>query len=250
MNETNRPYYWKECNLFRAFKECGFEPKAIFDVGSSHSGWSWNISSLFPEAAFHLFEPLADYKPNYQKRAAWVLASRPNLRLHKIALGEIDGQTQIGSDEAGYGASTLVTEASEIFPEMFDIPIRRLDSYVAEFGLPKPQVLKVDVQGAELAVLEGAGSLLEDVRLIQIESWLRRSYDGKTPLLHEITEYLSGRGFSLIDFGGVYYTDLHEMLALDAFFARVDLLDQSRGKLPNGSLIEDRDIGPLPSPIR
>jgi FkbM family methyltransferase len=204
------------------------------------------MSSLFPGAAFHLFEPLFDIKPNYQKDWIRDFLESPNVRLHKIALGDGDGWTPLGSDETGYSASTLVSVPSKHFPELFRVPIRRLDSYVAEFGLPRAQILKVDVQGAELAVLEGAGSLLEDVRLIQIETWLRRSYDGKTPLLHEITEYLSSRGFSLIDFGGVYYTDLHEILAVDAFFAHVDHLNQSSGKLPNRPLIEDRDFGPLP----
>lgn len=246
MSQSDRPHYWRELNFFQAFKDCGFEPEAVFDIGSSHAGWSWRLSSLFPEAAFHLFEPLFDYKPNYQKDWIRDFLESPNVRVHKTALGNSDGWTPLGSDESGYSASTLVSAPSEHFPEVFKVPIRRLDSYVAEFGLPKPQLLKVDVQGAELAVLDGAGPMLEDVRLIQIETWLRRSYDGKTPLLHEITEYLSGRGFSLIDFGGVYYTDLHEMLAVDGFFAHVDLLNQSRGKLPNRPLIDDPDSRPLP----
>jgi FkbM family methyltransferase len=246
MSQPDRPHYWRELNFFGAFKACGFEPEAIFDIGSSHAGWSWRLSSLFPGAAFHLFEPLFDHKPNYHKDWIRDFLESPNVRVHSIALGDNDGWTSLGSDDSGYSASTLVSEPSKHFPEVFKVPIRRLDSYVKELGLPKVQLLKVDVQGAELAVLDGAGSLLEDVRLIQIETWLRRSYDGKTPLLHEITEYLSDRGFSLIDFGGVYYTDLHEMLAVDAFFARVDLLNEIHGKLPNRPLIEDLDSRPLP----
>jgi FkbM family methyltransferase len=240
MKENDRPYYWREMNFFRAFKECGFEPKAVFDVGSSHAGWSWKIAEVFPEAAFHLFEPLVDYKPFYQEGTAGALAQLPNVRIHKIALGARNGRTSFGSDEAGYSASTLVTTVSNHFPEMYEVPIRRLDSYVSEFGLARPEVLKIDVQGGEIAVLEGAGSLLADVRLIQIEAWLRRSYGGKTPLLHEITEYLSAQGFSLVDFGGMHYTDLHEVIALDEYFAHADLLKQGQGKLPKSSLLEDR----------
>jgi FkbM family methyltransferase len=242
MNQTKRPYYWREWNLLRAFKECGFEPIAIFDVGSSHCGWSFDISPLFPEAAFHLFEPLLDYKPDYQKWSAGVLARRPNLQVHKIAIGEIDGRTQIGSDKTGYGASTLVTKPSKNHPEMFDVPIRRLDSYVAEFGLPNPDVLKVDVQGGEIAVLKGAGSLLKDVRLIQIETWLLRSYGGETPLLNEIMDFLGRVSFQLVEFGDLYYDELHQIYALDAFFAHSELLDQYRGRLPQKPLIDDRDL--------
>jgi FkbM family methyltransferase len=241
MQQSDRPYYWRDMNFFRAFKDCGFEPRAIFDVGSSHAGWSWEVSELFPEAEFHLFEPLVDYKPDYQKGIAGALAERANLRIHKIALGKEDGFTPFGSDEAGYGASTLVTAPSKDFPDVFRVPIRRLDAYVAEFGLLGPQVLKVDVQGGEIAVLEGAGSLLKDMQLIQIETWLQRSYDGKTPLLHEIMDYLNPIGFRLVEFGDAFYDDLHQLCGVDAFFAQLELLDQCRERLPKTRLTDDRD---------
>ena len=242
MIPTNRPYYWREINFFRAFKDCGFEPKAIFDVGSSHAGWSWEVSSIFPQTPFHLFEPLVDYKPPYQKGITGALAERPNLRIHKIALGSWDGWTQFGSDEAGYSGSTLVTVPSEKFPEMYRVPIRRLDSYAAELRLPGPDVLKVDVQGGEIAVLEGTGSLLQDVQLIQIETWLHRSYGVKTPLLHEIMDCLSPIGFQLVEFGDAFYDELHQLCVLDAFFAQWELLNQCRERLPKTRLTDNRNF--------
>jgi FkbM family methyltransferase len=241
MSQTNRPYYRREINFFRAFKDCGFEPKAIFDVGSSDAGWSWELSSVFPEAMFHLFEPLVDYKPNYQKGITGALAERPNLQIHKIAVGRWNGWTSFGSDESGYSGSTLATAPSASFPEMYRVPIRRLDSYAAELRLPRPDVLKVDVQGGEIAVLEGSGSLLQGVQLIQIETWLRRSYGEKTPLLHEIIDYLSRFGLQLVEFGDSYYDELHKIYALDAFFAHSQLLDRFGGMLPKDRLIDDRD---------
>jgi len=242
MIPTNRPYYWREINFFRAFKDCGFEPIAIFDVGSSHAGWSWELSSVFPEAPFHLFEPLVDYKPSYQEGITGALAERPNLRIHKVALGRRNGWTPFGTDEAGYSGSTLIIVPSEKFPETYRVPVRRLDSYVAELRLPRPDVLKVDVQGGEIAVLEGSGSLLRDVRLIQIETWLRRSYDGKAPLLHDIIEYLSRFKLQLVEFGDPFYDELHQICALDAFFAHSELLDRYRGRLPKDRLMDDRDL--------
>jgi FkbM family methyltransferase len=241
VTESNRPYYWREINFFRAFKECGFEPKAVFDIGSSDAGWSWELSSVFPEATFDLLEPLIDYKPSYQKGVTGALAERPNLRIHKIALGSHDGWTQFGSDESGYSGSTLVTAPSQHFPEVYRVPIRRLDSYVAELLLPGPDVLKVDVQGAEIAVLEGCGSLLQDVQLIQIETWLYRSYDGKAPLLHEIIDYLSRFKLQLVEFGDPFYDELHQLCALDAYFAHLGLLEKSGGKLQRTRLTHDRD---------
>jgi hypothetical protein len=43
----------------------------------------------------------------------------------------------------------------------------------------------------------------------------------------------------LVDFGGSYYGDLHDLYAIDAFFARRELLEQYADKLPKGSLTVD-----------
>jgi FkbM family methyltransferase len=233
-------YFWHETNLFRAFKEAGFEPRVFFEIGSSNSGWSYQMATLFPGARFHLFEPLVDRKDFYRENTARILGLRPDFRVHKIAVGQVDGITKLGVDDSGYGASTLVTETSEKFTELVEVQMRRLDTLVFEQDLPRPDVLKIDVQGGELGVLIGAGSVLDTVQLIQAEVWLARGYWEQTPLFHEIAEYLSVKGFLFLAFGGFYYSDLHELYAADAFFGRKELLKCYGPKLPNGSLTGER----------
>jgi FkbM family methyltransferase len=233
----DKAWYWRELNLFRAFKEAGFEPTAVFDIGSSHSGWSYEVAQVFPAAQFDLFEPLLDHKAHYRDNTREVLLARPDFRIHKVAVGNFDGTTRIGLDESGYGASTLVTQPNATFREMIEIPIRRLDTIVFELGLPRPEVLKLDVQGGELAVLTGSGALLDTVSLIQTETWFLRAYGNDTPLHHEIDQYLNAKGFFLVEFGEFYYGDSHELHSSDAFFARADLLRRLAGRLPKASLI-------------
>ncbi len=236
MENESTTYFWHETNLFRTFKEAGFEPRVFFEIGSSNSGWSYQMATLFPTARFHLFEPLVDHKDFYRENTARIVQLRPDFRIHKIAVGDVDGTTKLGVDASGYSASTLVTEIDETFTELVEVPIRRLDTFVFEQDLPRPDVLKIDVQGGELAVLIGAGSVLEAVQVIQAEVWLTRGYWKQTPLLHEISEYLSGKGFLLGAFGGSYYSNLHELYATDAFFAQSALLERYADKLPKGSL--------------
>jgi hypothetical protein len=44
------------------------------------------------------------------------------------------------------------------------VRVRRLDGLAAEEGLPAPDLIKVDVEGAEGDVLEGAGQILANAR--------------------------------------------------------------------------------------
>ena len=236
MDNEGRVWNWRAANLFRVFKTAGFEPRTIFDIGSSHCGWSYEVSQILPAAQFHLFEPLLDHQEFYRENTEIILRVRPDFRIHKVAIGEVDGMTKLGMDECGYSASTLVTETDATFTALVEVPIRRLDAIVFEQNLPRPDVMKLDVQGGEMGVLIGSGSLLDTVQLIQIEVWLLRRYGGETPLLHEITEYLGAKGFLPIGFGDFHYGDLHELYAADAFFARSSLLEEYASRLPKGSL--------------
>jgi len=239
VESESKAWYLHEVNLFRTFKEAGFNPGSIFDIGSSHSGWSYEVSQVFPAAQYDLFEPLLDHKAFYRDNTAGILKIRPDFRIHRTAIGNFDGTTHIGVDESGYGASTLVAQTGGTFSEVVEVPVRRLDTIAFQLGLPRPDILKMDVQGGELAVLTGSGSLLDTVQLIQAETWFSRSYGNDTPLHHEVAQYLNAKGFLLVEFGQCFYGDSHELYSVDAFFARSDLLKRLAAGLPKGSLTVD-----------
>jgi FkbM family methyltransferase len=225
-------FYQEELSIFQNLKQAGFRPTLIFDVGASHGGWSFYVSNVFSEARFHLFEPLIDFKPYYEENTTRILQQRPKFVLHKVALGVSEGPTQIFSDAAGYGASTLAKTTSEYLPESFTIEVKRLDNLVTTLQLPGPDLIKMDVQGSELLVLEGSGDFLNDIKIIQLEGWFDRGYGPSTPLLHEIKSYLNAKGFALFEFGAPYYTATHELYSIDVFFASKEVLDQLGRKLP------------------
>jgi FkbM family methyltransferase len=236
-------YDWAEKTVFCAFKEAGFTPRVIFDIGSSHSGWSYAIAQIFPEAQFHLFEPQVDLRPFYKSNTEHIQKLRPDFTVHKIALGSRNGKTQMISNREGFGATTIVRQKFGHFVERFEVPIYRLETFASVTKLPKPDLIKIDVQGGELEVLKGAGSLLQWVGLIQLETWLRRGYRGKTPVLQEVIAFLQRKSFKLVELGERFYANDHELYAVDAFFAQTGLLDRVGAKLPGGPLTSIRGPG-------
>ena len=89
-------YFSHEIKLFRAFRDAGLNPGVFFDVGSSNSGWSFQMAGLFPAARFHLFEPLVDHKAFYRENTMNILQERPDFQVHKIAVGDRDGIIRSG----------------------------------------------------------------------------------------------------------------------------------------------------------
>jgi FkbM family methyltransferase len=77
-----------------------------------------------------------------------------------------------------------------------EVSLQTLDDWAAASAVESIDVMKLDVQGAELAVLEGAERLLRDVRLIELEVTFNRIYEGQ-PLFGEVDSYMRDHGFVL-----------------------------------------------------
>ena len=222
-----------EMRLFAQLKQIGFEPQVIYDVGSAAGSWSYNVSSVFPQAAYEMFEPLADLAA-YQSLLVLWLEQYPNFHLHPIGLGNENRDQQIMVCRDGFSSSFVDLGEHETIADRITVPMRRLDDYVAERGLPPPDIIKMDTQGTEGEIIDGGRSTIGSASVVQIESWLTRGYGPRTPLLHEIVEKMEGMGFILADFGDIYYHPDHRLVHVDAFFVRPDL--RQRLNAPDGAL--------------
>jgi FkbM family methyltransferase len=233
---TGNEYYHEEQSIFRSFKDAGLRPEVIFAVGSAQAGWSRSVSLVFPEAQFHVFEPLVGPKQIQGENTDRALPDPPRLSRHSVALGAVDGRNKTVFDGAGGSATTLLRRMFGDLRRALPARIYRLETIVSQLNLPRPDVMKLDAPGVELEVLTGAGSVLDSVQVIQLKSRLTRRYRGRSPLLHEVIEFLGKKKFSPIDFGGFFFSPIHELCALDVYFARADLLAEYGSRLSRGHL--------------
>jgi len=76
------------------------------------------------------------------------------------------------------------------------VPIETLESWLADHPdcIPDRTMLKVDVQGSEREVLNGAGEHLQQFPVLEIEAALSQLYQGEARL-PELLGVLSDRGF-------------------------------------------------------
>lgn len=109
-----------------------------------------------------------------------------NVELFNMAAYSEDGEITFerSSKNAGdhrirVGASNSpIDHYGESARELIKVKAQRLDSFISSDALPRPLVLKCDVQGAEVHVLRGAESIMKDIDFMIIEFWpygLRRT---------------------------------------------------------------------------
>jgi FkbM family methyltransferase len=225
-----------EIRLFEQLKSFGYAPEVIYDIGASNGMWSAVINPVFPNASYHLFEPLADAMSTYSESLAKVLPAHPNFHLHRIGLGAENETKEMAIFSGGFGSTFLEIDriksiqdslkASSRLDEIASFPVRRLDDFVAEKQIPHPQIVKIDTQGFEVAIIEGGRETMRRADILLLETWLYRGYGVTTPLLHELMEPVTELGFVLVDFGDVYWAAKHKLTSIDAIFMREDFLDK------------------------
>jgi FkbM family methyltransferase len=148
--------------------------------------------------------------------------------IHNFALGNFEGTTTIHIAENSFSSSILniLPAHVESAPESryisdCQIQIHTLDNVFQKLvSADSKTYLKIDTQGFEKNVLEGAAKSLEFVNAIQLELSLIPLYENES-LAQEMIQYLKERGFilQLIEQGHSNY-NTGEILQIEAYFFR------------------------------
>lgn len=203
--------------FYARLAEARYAPAVVADIGASNGAWSVTVAEHFPRAEYHLVEPLARARDDYAGVLAWAMREHPSFVLHECAAGEADGEADLWLHPEGVG-STLV-RAGERPGRCRRVPVRTLDSLVASGVMPQPSLVKMDVEGAELAVIRGGSRTIGNAEFAQAEVLLRRKPGGAEPLAHEVIEAMMGLGFVLVQIAGSWRRPDGELLLADAMFA-------------------------------
>lgn len=192
----------------------GFSPSVVIDVGVAYG--TRDLYESFPNATFLLVEPLAEWEPSLKKiqekyNAVYVLA----------AAGPSPGSVCLNVHPKLSGSSVLKdSDGSEYDGVERTVPVVTVDDLVTEKNLKGPFLLKLDVQGFELAVLDGALKTLEDTELVVLEVSMFAFAKGG-PEFFEVVSYMKDKGFVAYDFFGWNSRPLDSALGqLDVAFVK------------------------------
>jgi FkbM family methyltransferase len=196
-------------------KRVGFRPGAIFDVGVATG--TCEIYDSFPGVPLLLVEPVPDFEP-VLKELARVYGAEYVL----AAASDRSGTTMLHFHTDNLDSSSLMreVEGEQVDGVAREVRTVTLDELAPAHKLPKPYLVKVDVQGAELEVLGGAQKVLADSEVVILETSLFGVFiDG--PQLYDVVRYMKERGFVAYDVFGPYYRPLDMALGqVDVAFVK------------------------------
>lgn len=209
----------------RLLRHLGIE--VILDVGANvgqfgaevrDHGYSGRILSFEPLAA-----PFQALARTASRDASW--------QVFQFAIGLVDGPARMHV-AANQGASSSLLESTQLndraAPEARyvgseDVQVRRLDGLAKELLVGfAPTLLKVDVQGAERQVLDGATETMSTLSAVQLELSLYPLYVG-APSYDDLIHVMEHHGFDLAGIEpGLADRTNGRLLQVDALFVRAD----------------------------
>lgn len=172
-------------------KNLGINPKVIYDIGACVMHWTKEAEKIWPDAKIVMFDAMDHAQFLYKESKHDYYCGGP--------LGDKTRTVKFYENAMDPAGNSVYKEDTQFFTEEHAVEkmMRTLDDVMWDMNFPKPDLVKIDVQGAELLVLSGAKEALSQCQDIIIEMQ-HKEYNLGAPDVTEVTRYLNSIGFERV----------------------------------------------------
>jgi FkbM family methyltransferase len=195
---------------------------SIIDVGAHHGQFALLARRRYPSATLYCIEPLTEARARLER----IFMNDDNVVIIAVAAADSRAETDFHVSRASDSSSLLpiTNRYTTAFPgteraAVARVRTERLDELLDSDSLRRPVLLKIDVQGAELAVLRGAERLLCCIDEVFVECSFVEFYE-EQPLIDDVVRHLHERAFRLSGIYSVVYDGEGRCLQADLLFTR------------------------------
>lgn len=182
--------------FFENIKQMGFTPKHIIDVGANHGTWTRETLKYFPDAFYTLIEPQKWLQSSFQD----ILDSNSKVSFNAVGAGSQTGSFMFTIVHRDDSCSFRYTEeeAKAAGYKQIEIPIITLNEVVAKnTNISFPDLVKIDAEGLDIDVLEGASDLMGKTEVFLVEAALFcKEFDNN---LLKMIDYMDKKGYTLFE---------------------------------------------------
>lgn len=180
--------------VFNLFKEVGFEPTHILDIGANHGTWTREVLKYYPDSKYTLVEPQEWLKESFSD-----LLKNDKIQFLPIGAGKENGYfnfTLVDRDDSCSFGYTEVQAKDSGFKQV-NVEVKTINQIVQESSFPKPDLIKIDAEGLDLEVIQGASDLFGITEVFLIEAAVNcKSFDNS---VMKVIVYMESIGYKLFD---------------------------------------------------
>lgn len=203
-------------------RQRGLTPNRIIDGGACKGDWTVLARRIFPSAQILMIEPQVQHQEALIKLCKTLA---PGIHFAPKLLGSYERSAvtfTVLDDNSGGTGSSVLPENSDVPRHVESIPMVTLDQLIESTYFGQPNLIKLDVQGYELAVLEGSQRCLKgaDMVLLEISFW---PYNIGSPLAAEVLGWMDIHGFRPFDVFDLSRRTIDDILVqMDVLFIKKD----------------------------
>lgn len=199
------------------------QPTVIFDIGAADGRTCVQYHELFREATIYALEPFNVHLEKLRK-----LAQRlPNIKVFDVAASSSNGTATFYCTSGEYSNSLCIPNENTgsqfdkhlKVKEVIQVRTRTIESICQENSIDQIDILKMDIQGAELEALRGTESLLNEkrIRLIYAEVSFMPIYTNGV-LFYQLSDYLARFGYEIFNIYDIKHNQKGRLAWSDAIF--------------------------------
>jgi FkbM family methyltransferase len=191
-------------NLYRRLKEHDVQLHNIIDVGCHQGAWTSKLKLIYPEAHYYLIDPNNHYEEK--------------LSVLGTFYQEVVGQTE---EKRSFNFSNLEQDSTgnSLYDENSSAPFtkRTITTKPLQDIVPDQtyELIKMDVQGAELEIIEGSLELFQKTKFVQLECPVHNNNKG-APLFEHYINYMANSNFKVFDIDTIFFNT--KLMAVDFLF--------------------------------
>jgi FkbM family methyltransferase len=170
--------------------------EVILDIGANIGQTSFNIIGTQQKKGLnpvvHAFEP---YPQTFKKlETNKTLNSGISVKTYNLGLGRKKGMLHMTQHSPLNSGGFRMTDESD---NSISVPVISLDEFVSENQLTKIDFIKIDVEGFEVQVLEGALETLKTFRPILVFEYSLENINAQKGTIENMLKQLSGMNYDI-----------------------------------------------------
>lgn len=178
--------------ISRNLKQKKINPTYIVDVGCAKGDWTRIMLDAFPKSKYYLFDAddininhilkLKKHNKNIFFKLALLSNEKREYKFYKMGYG-----SSIYHENTSHERTEVQLTSTILKEELYNKIENGTDN-----------ILKIDVQGAEIDVLDGLGNYINYFELVILETSVQQ-YNKNAPLFDEVIDYMKNKNFRLYD---------------------------------------------------
>lgn len=186
-------------------KTIQYTPSVVYDIGSAVLHWTKEAKQIWPNTRYINFEAVEQVEEFYKEmNTEYAIGVFSNENNNEVIF--YNNPIYLGGNSYYKENEKYSLAAKDIYSKEFE-ELRHtvtIDSTVEIFKFPLPDFVKIDVQGAELDILQGMTNTLKTVKHLVVELQ-HVEYNIGAKQIDESIPFIESLGFELVSQGNNKY---------------------------------------------